>query len=201
MKKILLSSAAIALVAAFAMPAHAECDGWYGALRAGVVQHDVSDSGDIADISGDNLDDNRLMISGALGYRYEHFRGELEYVWRKHTDEEVTNEGLTDTMKFKSYSYMFNVYYDLLPYNWWSPYVGAGLGYTRLKYNNVDTLWDYSNAKYKEGNFTWALGAGVSVKVTNRFNVDLGYRYYDMGKMKHADITAQELYGGVRYVF
>lgn len=201
MKKILLSSAAIALVAAFAMPAHAECDGWYGALRAGVVQHDVSDSGDIADISGDNLDDNRLMISGALGYRYEHFRGELEYVWRKHNDEEVTNEGLTDTMKFKSYSYMFNVYYDLLPYNWWSPYVGAGLGYTRLKYNNVDTSWGYSNAKYKESTFTWALGAGVSVKVTNRFNVDLGYRYYDMGSMKHADITAQELYGGVRYVF
>ncbi len=201
MKKILLSSAAIALVAAFAMPAHAECDGWYGALRAGVVQHDVSDSGDIADISGDNLDDNRLMISGALGYRYEHFRGELEYVWRKYTDDEVTTDNLSDTIKFKSYSYMFNVYYDLLPYNWWSPYVGAGLGYTRLKYSNVDTNWGYSNGKYKEGNFTWALGAGVSVKVTNRFNVDLGYRYYDMGSMKHADITAQELYGGVRYVF
>lgn len=201
MKKILLSSAAIALVAAFAMPAHAECDGWYGALRAGVVQHDVSDSGDIADISGDNLDDNRLMISGALGYRYEHFRGELEYVWRKYTDDEMTTDGLSDTIKFKSYSYMFNVYYDLLPYNWWSPYVGAGLGYTRLKYSNVDTNWGYSNGKYKEGNFTWALGAGVSVKVTNRFNVDLGYRYYDMGSMKHADITAQELYGGVRYVF
>ena len=196
MKKILLSSAAIALVAAFAMPAHAECDGWYGALRGGIVQHDVSDS-KVADIDGDSIDDNRLMISGALGYRYEHFRGEVEYVWRKYTKDETE----FDTMKFKSYSYMFNAYYDFLPYNWWTPYVSAGLGYTKLKYNNFDSTSLRSNAKYKEGNFTWALGAGASLKVTNRFNVDLGYRYYDMGSIKHADTTAQEVYGGVRYVF
>lgn len=196
MKKILLSSAAIALVAAFAMPAHAECDGWYGALRAGIVQHDVSDSA-IADINGDSIDDNRLMISGALGYRYEHFRGELEYVWRKYSKDETE----FDTLKFKSYSYMANVYYDFMPYNWWTPYVGAGLGYTNLKYNNFDTSSHFSNGRYKEDNFTWALGAGASLKVTNRFNVDLGYRYYDMGSIKHADVTAQEVYGGVRYVF
>ena len=196
MKKILLSSAAIALVAAFAMPAHAECDGWYGALRAGIVQHDVSDSA-IADINGDSIDDNRLMISGALGYRYEHFRGELEYVWRKYSNDDTE----FDTLKFKSYSYMANVYYDFMPYNWWTPYVGAGLGYTNLKYNNFDTASLISNGRYKEDNFTWALGAGASLKVTNRFNVDLGYRYYDMGSIKHADVTAQEVYGGVRYVF
>lgn len=195
MKKILLSSAAIALVAAFALPAHAECDGWYGALRAGIVKHDVSDNG-IADINGENIDDNRLMISGALGYRYEHFRGELEYVWRKQTEDETE----FDTLKFKSYSYMANVYYDFMPYNWWTPYIGGGLGYTKLKYNNLDTTSSFSS-KYKEGNFTWALGAGASLKVTNRFNVDLGYRYYDMGSLEHADVTAQEVYGGVRYVF
>lgn len=196
MKKILLSSAAIALIAAFALPAHAECDGWYGALRAGIVKHDVSDNG-VADINGDKIDDNRLMISGALGYRYEHFRGELEYVWRKYSKDETE----FDTLKFKSYSYMANVYYDFMPYNWWTPYVGAGLGYTNLKYNNFDTTSLISNGRYKEDNFTWALGAGASLKVTNRFNVDLGYRYYDMGSIKHADVTAQEVYGGVRYVF
>jgi opacity protein-like surface antigen len=45
------------------------------------------------------------------------------------------------------------------------------------------------------------LGAGVTVKVTNRINVDAGYRYYDIGSFGHEDVTLQEVYGGLRYVF
>ena len=30
---------------------------------------------------------------------------------------------------------------------------------------------------------------------------DSGYRYYDMGSIKHADVTAHEIYTGLRYVF
>ena len=57
------------------------------------------------------------------------------------------------------------------------------------------------NGNYKPTRLTWSVGGGLSVKVTNRFNVDAGYRYYDMGSIKHADITAHEIYTGLRYVF
>jgi len=198
MKKLLLSVSAVALTALFAVPAHAECDGFYGALRGGIVKHDVSGSSFID--SEANLDDNRLMLSGALGYRYEHWRAELEYVWRKYTKDD---DGFYE-YKFKSYSYMLNAYYDFLPYHWITPYVNAGIGLTQLKYSAYDPTSgavDTTDGNYKPLKFTWSVGAGLSVKVTNRFNVDLGYRYYDMGKIRHADVEAQEIYGGLRYVF
>lgn len=205
MKKLLLSASAAAIVAAFAMPAHAECDGWYLGARAGIVKHDVSGGeSSLLDSDSSNLDKEKLMLSAALGYRYEHWRGEFEYVWRDYTKEESEAFGAIDTVKFKSYSFMLNAYYDLLPYNWWTPYVNAGIGLTQLKYSNYDKnsgMVNTSAGNYKPLNFTWSLGAGLSLKITNRLNADLGYRYYDMGRIRHADVDAQEVYAGVRYVF
>lgn len=198
MKKLLMTASAIAVVAAFAMPAHAECDGWYAALRGGMVKHDVDgDPGTLMFAESINFDDDLLMISGAIGYRYQHWRGEFEYVWRDY----VEGDDPDVTEKFKTYSYMLNVYYDLLPYNWWTPYVGAGIGLTQLKYRAFDKTSGGSNGDYDPMKFTWSVGAGLSLKVTNRFNVDAGYRYYDMGSIKSSDVTAQEIYAGVRYVF
>lgn len=202
MKKLLMTASAFALIAVMhTTPANAECDGPYVALRGGIVKHDIS--GGFSSVTADddlNLDKERLMISGALGYRYEHWRGEFEYVWRKYTNDD--DEWYT--RKFKSYSYMLNAYYDVFPYNWWTPYVGAGIGLTQLKYSSFDKasgITDNLDGNYKPLNFTWSIGAGLSLKVTNRWNVDVGYRYYDMGHIRHADADAQEIYGGLRYVF
>lgn len=198
MKKLLMTASAIAVVAAFAMPAHAECDGWYAALRGGMVKHDVDGDASNPDFGSTiKLDDDLLMISGAIGYRYQHWRGEFEYVWRDY----VEGSDKLYAEKFKTYSYMLNAYYDFLPYNWWTPYVGAGIGLTQLKYMGVDNSSGMSPTEYDPMKFTWSVGAGLSLKVTNRFNVDAGYRYYDMGRIKSSDVTAQEIYAGVRYVF
>lgn len=196
MKKLLMTASAVALFAGFSAPAQAECDGPYVALRAGMAKYDIS-GGDVVGPAGD---DERLMISGALGWRHEYFRTEFEYIWRKHSEDTVSFE----TSKFKTYSYMLNFYYDVFPYNWWTPYVNAGVGLTKLKYSAYDNLSGIVNTKdrnYDPLNFTWSVGAGLSMKVTNRFNVDLGYRYFDMGHNGAADVTTQEIYGGVRYVF
>ncbi|MBQ7659713.1 MAG: porin family protein [Alphaproteobacteria bacterium] len=190
MKKLLLTTSLIAVFAAFAGKANAECDGIYAALRGGVVQHDIKK------IQGD-LDKNRLMLSGALGYRYEYLRAELEYVWRKSIKDDSLAYHKRD---LKTYSYMFNVYYDILPYNWWTPYVGGGLGATKVKYDSLDTAADFRYG-WDTTKFTWSLGGGLSLKVTNRFNVDLGYRYYDFNNPHNSDASAQEVYGGIRYVF
>ena len=195
MKKLLLATSAIVLLTSFA--AKAECDGIYGAFRAGYVKHD-------ADNLHGGLDGRRFMMSGALGYRWEHFRTELEYVWRKYNKDE--DKSLFDKALLKTYSYMWNAYYDILPYNWWTPYVGGGIGFTKTRYLEKQGLW--VNKDWATTKFTWSLGGGLSLKVTNRLNLDVGYRYYDFGKpragnggSKKYDITAQEVYGGIRYVF
>jgi len=190
MKKLLLSASAVALLVSFAGKANAECDGIYGAIRAGVAKHDIEK------IQGD-LDKNRLMLSGALGYRWEYFRTELEYVWRKY----ATDTKVEDEERFlKTYSYMWNVYYDILPYNWWSPYVNGGIGLTKIKYYDRDSLGFYSH-DWSTSRFTWSLGGGLSLKVTNRLNLDAGYRYYNTGEPKGVKSSIQEIYGGLRYVF
>ena len=104
----------------------------------------------------------------------------------------------TSTGTFEYDSYMFNVYYDFSPYTWFTPYLQAGIGATNLEYK---FSYDDGRDSYKKHNFTWVLGGGISAKMTNRLNIDVGYRYYDMGKIGDGKVHNQEIYGGVRYVF
>lgn len=195
MKKLLLATSAAVLLTSFA--AKAECDGIYGAFRGGYVKHDAKK------LQGD-FDNRRFMMSGAIGYRWEYLRTELEYVWRKYSRDRLEPvPGAYSNAFFKTYSYMWNTYYDILPYNWWTPYVGGGLGFTKIRYRDVDGA-GYTNEDWSTTRFTWSLGGGLSLKVTNRLNLDVGYRYYDMGSPKRTvtyDISGQEVYGGIRYVF
>lgn len=208
MKKILLTTSAIVLALGCIHEAKADCNGLYLAGRGGVVKHEYSQkSSSVAELNTEGLDSNQLMLSAALGYRYDYFRAELEYVWRDKSEDSENNAGLEYTRSFKSYSYMLNGYIDLAPYRWFTPYISAGIGFTKLKYADSYTFPDGSkdskthNGNYEPTRFTWSVGGGLSIKVTNRFNVDAGYRYYDMGSIKSADITAHEVYGGIRYVF
>lgn len=179
----------------------AECDGFYLAGRGGIAKYKLEDSRSINDGGSDYvIDKKRFFLSGALGYRYEHYRAELEYVWRKKNSDAVTD--FTDG-SFKSHSYMFVVYYDFFPYSWFTPFVNAGIGYTRSKLSLFNNTVDVSH-NIKEDAFTWSIGAGISAKITNRWNLDLGYRYYDMGELSiyngNTDLDDQEIYLGLRYV-
>lgn len=205
MNKLLLSASALTLALGLTGEAMADCNGMYLAARGGVAKHKIENpkKGGTGNSMND-FDKTKLMLSGALGYRYDYFRIEGEYVWRDNIKlKNSDNSGAESRRNFKSYSYMLNGYFDLAPYSWLTPYVGAGIGYTRLKYKSTINLPGLSvvDGKNKEGNFTWSVGGGLTVKVTNRFNVDAGYRYYDMGKINKADVDAHEIYGGVRYVF
>lgn len=183
--------------------AMADCNGFYLGGRGGIVKHDYSKKGN-SGIDSDGLDKNKLMLSGALGYRYNYFRTEVEYVWRDKSEKKyVVSPTYSTKYNFRSYSYMLNGYFDFAPYRWFTPYVSAGIGLTKLKYKDVDSdgMSGTTNGNYSPTRFTWSVGGGLSVKVTNRFNVDAGYRYYDMGSIKHADVTAHEIYTGLRYVF
>lgn len=204
MKKIYKTVLMILAIATFfvANNAAAECDGFYLAGRGGFAKFKIEDSrsGVTQSVSDYVADKKRFMASGALGYRYKHFRGELEYIWRRKNTETIVN--ISDG-RFESQSYMFVVYYDFFPYSWFTPFVNAGAGYTKnkLSIRNKTVARTFTA---KGDNFTWSLGAGLSAKITNRLNLDLGYRYYDMGDLSlfngKTNVTDQEVYLGLRYV-
>ena len=209
MNKLLLTTTALVLGLAFTADALADCNGVYLGLRGGVVKHKLDNpkSGRTAN-GADDFDKTRFMMSGALGYRYNYVRTELEYIWRNKVNQNLdVEDGEKIRQEFKTESYMLNAYIDLAPYYWITPYIGGGIGYTKLKYSSkYPEGMTAGNESFNKKRFTWSLGGGLSVKVTNRFNVDAGYRYYDMGDIKHESgkktgVTAHEVYGGVRYVF
>lgn len=204
MKKLLLATSALVLGMFVAQEAMADCNGIYLGIRSGATRHDYSKK------NGTNfseLDSSVFMMSGALGYRYDYYRTELEYVWRDRDKWTSVVMGAKSKLSFQTRSVMWNHFIDFLPYNWWSPYVGAGIGFTKMKYHDKmtgmdgktrDMTGDYNNTPTR---FTWSVGGGLTLKVTNKFNVDAGYRYYDMGAIHKMDVKAHEFYGGLRYVF
>lgn len=212
MKKILLSATAIlGLVFSFENQAFASCDGPYLAFRGGVANHTLGDKDENkATDKKLEVDDNSLMLSGALGYRYKYFRIEAEYVYRKDSEDKNTSLSplpmggylmTTRTAEFSSKSYMANIYWDLSPYTMFTPYLSAGIGITSLEYTFKMNDSYGNTVKYDEDNFTWSVGGGLSAQITTRFNIDLGYRYYDMGELESGAIHNHEVYGGLRYTF
>lgn len=129
------------------------------------------------------------------------FRFELEYT--KNADAEDKNA------KVKTQAALFNVYYDLdlntnVPV---TPYAGIGLGWGRSEFK-------YGRRSIKENGAAMQIGVGVSYKLCERTNIDLGYRYISYGdfdkeyripgvsyeKYEHKP-HANELLLGVRYDF
>ena len=212
MKKILLTAAAfLGLLFTTENSALASCDGPYLAIRGGVANHTLGDKDEnVATDKKLEVDDNSKMFSGALGYRYKYFRIEAEYVWREDNEDSVTSFAESPlggyiigrrTAEFSSRSYMANIYWDLSPYTMFTPYLSAGLGITQLEYTFRMNDSYANTVKYDEDNFTWSVGGGLSAQVTTRFNIDLGYRYYDMGDLGSGAIHNHEVYGGLRYTF
>jgi opacity protein-like surface antigen len=201
-KKILTLLTFVAISLATTKIANAECDGFYLAGRLGMAKYTIEDARGSFNDAKDIVDKDRFLASGALGYRHKHVRAELEYIWRD--DNKGIVGDITD-ISFESQSYMFALYYDFFPYTWFTPYVNAGVGYTKSKVaiKNITTGDSY---KFKDNSFMWSLGAGISVKVTNRLNVDVGYRYFDMGNTDlkvyggKTTLENQEIYLGMRYV-
>ena len=190
--KFLISTSAMVLAFAFANAANAGCDGVYLAARGGMAKQKV----DMVLPGGDKLNDDNVMLSGALGYRYGYLRTELEYVWRDTLDKKSAYGA---SYEFETSSYMWNTYWDLSPYTWFTPYLSAGIGVTKIKYDHKTVGLGTFTFEHKK--FTWQLGGGLSAQITNRFNIDVGYRFFNFGNFQRAKTTSHEIYGGVRYVF
>ncbi|MDD4557205.1 MAG: outer membrane beta-barrel protein [Alphaproteobacteria bacterium] len=202
-KRVLTILSAITMSFCFAETAKADCDGIYLGVRGGAFKANMGSSKETTGTGNRfNIGEYVYSVSGAIGYRYEYFRFELEGILRGDTEKDKTNSvtGIIESESFESKSYMFNVFWDLSPYTMFTPYLMAGAGISDLSYTKkFNTSQDPMG--YDETNFTWTVGGGLSAKVTSRFNIDVGYRYFDMGKIAKASIHAHEIYGGLRYVF
>ena len=172
----------------------------YFAVKGG-ISHQETEIKPINAFAQTDSDDNPFG-SVAVGIRSGSLRGELEYTYRKVDSE--TDSSTNEKYKFENQSAMYNMYFETCPYCAFSPYlsIGAGATYISSRYPGSDGR----DVKKHETNFTWSIGGGVAILMTRHVNLDLGYRYLNMGKIKTEnntkyEITNQEYYIGLRYTF
>ncbi|PRD43969.1 porin family protein [Phyllobacterium phragmitis] len=158
------------------------------------------------DECGSGIGENQLdgdlkgsfLIGGGIGYQVtDYFRTDLtaDYLTRSKfsgsTVGTCTSGGAefactsNDSSKLSALSILANAYVDLGNFNGFTPYVGAGIGGTRVKWsaleNTIGGDFDQSGTEHHDGaaswRFTWALMAGVSIDLAQNLKLDAGYRY------------------------
>lgn len=146
----------------------------------------------------------------AAGVKAKAIRTEIEF-----NQYQDTKKKMRDTrFRLQNQSLMLNAYYDINTCTRWTPYIGAGMGVSMLKFTAKDMRSGLKMSE-KSYNFAWQLGAGVTYDLTQNIALDAGYRYIDSGAAvarkqietgqpaakEKFDTAAHEIYFGARYTF
>ena len=190
MKKILFSLFfLISVSAANALPV-----GIYWGVRGGISTQG-SNVSEISDLRIEN-EESDYFASVNAGVRFLRLRGELEYSYRPESTN-IVDKLLGRDDSIDSKSLMANLYYNVIELPFINIYVNGGIG---------NTKFDGSKDLRTSSNFTWLAGAGVNLSLLNIANVDVGYRYVDMGNIefsnrKSVSKDVHDIYVGLRFGF
>jgi opacity protein-like surface antigen len=122
------------------------------------------------------------------------------------------------------WTFLFNGYVDLGTWSGFTPFVGAGVGFSRNTITNFSDTGERTSAEWRgddgtKWSFAWALYAGVGYKITKNFTIELAYRYIDLGDattgtmhttygslpdetpFEFKNLTSHDLKLGIRYNF
>ena len=151
-------------------------------------------------------------LNAAVGMKIGNVRAELEYGYRSSDNDVEMDDNELSSLEIGMKTFLLNAYYDFANDSIFTPYVGAGVGYTRMSAKffdfDVDTLpgtMEMSATTEAKTNFSYAANVGVGIKIDTKTTLDIGYRYLnaghfkvDTGKMK---THANEVSLGIRYDF
>jgi opacity protein-like surface antigen len=187
-----------------------QSSGWYLRGDVGYAFTDLrganyfqGSNSNMVDFSSAKLDDN-FTLGGGVGYQINNYlRTDLtmDYLFKSdfkgstHGDCGACGPGFTsvpatsrDLASMTAFSLLANAYVDLGTYGAFTPYVGAGLGGTYVKWDKLkntscsdadssscdDTVTHNGRGSWR---FTYALMAGTSIDLTCNLKADVGYRF------------------------
>ena len=176
-------------------------DGFYLTARGGKTWFNTNRKDEGVNEKADLSFDPVSMYSGAIGYKYKYFRGEVEYIIRDEAEEDDYSDfdgAWSNTTSIEANSIMLNAYIDFLPNYWISPYITGGIGYSEIKFSIEDPQ---GTTSVDENKFSWQAGAGLTLRINKCLNIDGGYRYYTLGKIEQGEVNGHEWYAGLRFTF
>lgn len=146
---------------------------WYVGVAGGLNNRSDGDLRTTTLGNSEVESDSGFILGASIGYLppttvpfFNNSRWELEFTYRKNDNDSAAAGDI------KSLNYYGNVYYDFNNDTAWTPYLGAGLGYSDVEFNSAaisgeDTV------------LGWQLLAGVAYEPVSLPNTawSLGYRY------------------------
>ena len=156
-------------------------------------------------LKNDIKDNTAFGGSIAVGTSINQFRTEVEAFYNgkaKDRYEYTANQYAAN--ETKAYGFFINGYYDIGTFNGFTPYVGAGIGYSWLKDKITDVSFDrvYNT---KDHDWGYNVGCGVAYNVQDNTAITLGYRYEDLGEIKEdwvkTTFKGHKISLGLRYTF
>ncbi|TGY89649.1 OmpA family protein [Marinicauda algicola] len=216
MKRQLLAASALAALA-FPASAHAD-EGWYvrGALGYGAPgDTDVSGA-----LDGEIQGESDLREALAIGYEWaNNFRLEGELAHR-YNDTGAIGHFEDSHSKFQAWSLMLNGIYDFDTGSWWTPYVGAGLGWvesnaslagwttgSRPAGNTGASDPRFIQTEDSDNALAYNLIAGIAWQLGSQLTLDTEYRYFGYGETDYNPgiqvdrLGGHEAWLGLRYSF
>jgi opacity protein-like surface antigen len=147
--------------------------------------------------------DTGFGINAALGSSYENgLRAEVELAYQKSDMDKISADGYGSASidgDITAVALMVNAFYDFMPNEKFSPFIGAGIGYANLD-ADID---DFGSAD--DNVFAYQASAGVGVALNQELKLDLQYRFFgtedpDFDGLD-AEYTTHNMMVGLRYSF
>ena len=149
--------------------------------------------------------DPGINIGGAGGFDFGFVRLEGELSYKNGEMSKITEQRSGATIanvdgRLGAFAMMFNVFFDLHNNTPVTPYFGGGVGFATLHLSDTfgtDTTSGIRSRLYRSDDdtvFAYQAGAGLEITLTQRFSLDLGYRYFGTTKAKfnsHSSTTPE----------
>ena len=139
---------------------------------------------------------NYALYGAGAGYKFnEMFSANLGIQYRRFKYNAMLNDRSV-SQNINNYSVLLNGFYSIPTSTLFTPYLSAGIGYTYNKpsdlkssvnSNDPDILEEQGSSTASKQNsqaFIWNLGLGTKVKISKAIDLDLSYRYINLGKVK-----------------
>lgn len=191
--------------------------GWY--LRADIGAHWGVLAGAEATSPFPSPSDSKLnsaaTFGGGFGVKTDWLRTDVtvDYASALKYQGTIVTPGDT-TAKIQSTTALFNGYLDLGTWYRITPYIGGGAGaaYTRVSdYSSTGAPPFTGDADKNQWGFAWAAMAGIAYPVSHNIQIDLNYRYLNIGNVKTGNdsfgdmtfknVAAHEVRVGLRWSF
>jgi outer membrane protein OmpA-like peptidoglycan-associated protein len=151
-------------------------EGWYGRADVGYSidgSLDTEVNSGVTDAQFGDLEfEEDWMQSAGIGYSFGHLRLEGEVSHRFNSFDMPVNSG----GDAHAWALMVNALYDFNPDGWFQPYLGLGVGAARVNINAVQP--GVGSFDDSDGNLAYQALAGVAFALTERLDLDIGYRYF-----------------------